>query len=542
MANAALYNLLTLNDKDQEALLINNALLLDNIKLIKQQNIRKIEQEIHIIKRNILKVQNTILTTVDNTIYNNLQKTLNNFTNDLNTKIEQYNDIVQPSFDDISKSHFLFLNNQYKPFVECSMNYLKTSINTKPLFGSTVDIVVPSEGNFLSDMALHIQLSDLKPLDSRDKVRYADFIGHRLIKKIQLVINNNIIDEYTGEFYNVYYNVFLQENKKKSWMSCVGQEMPVEAILIQDPINDNYREKKFIYSGNQTLKYSHDAIDLYIPLIFWFNINKNEAFLNNFPFGRIVLKVEFEDVRNLITCLDVENDIYHERFITPVFNECELYSNHIYINKDIQDLFIAKLGFTLIRTHIQIKKILNKNNDSISLASELKFPIEDVCIYARPEINESGIDSLNLWHKNSVQILRNIKVPVIFNSNNIEQLGINNITYYDETPIFSGFRFSIDDSSLYGGNAPLFYQSYVPLVSGKYISGNNNNIYYLSFNLYPKKFQPSSYINMSRSRNIAFEYSSSLLEAWSPVNLYIHATAINFIVYNNNTAMLNYSK
>jgi hypothetical protein len=531
-----------LNDQDQEALLINNTSLLNNIKIIKQNNIRKFEKEIFAIRKNLLKAQTTLLTTVDNAIYNNIKKNINNLTNTLNNKIAQYNDIIQPSFDDISKSHFLFLNNQYKPFVECSMNYLKSTINTKPLFGTSVDIAVPAEGNFLSDMTLHIQLSDLKPQDSRDKVRYADFLGHRLIKKIQLVINNNIIDEYTGEFYNIYYNVFLPENKKKSWLACIGQETPVEAILIQDPINDNYREKKMIYSGYQTLKYSHDTIDLYIPLVFWFNINKNEAFLNNFPFGRVVIKVEFEEVKNLITCLDVENDIYHERFITPTFNECELYSNHIYINEDIQDLFIARLGFTLIRTHIQIKKILNKNNDDISLASELKYPIEDLCIYARPDINESGIDSLNLWHQNSIKIIRNIKVPVIFNSNNVEQLGINNITYYDETPLFTNFGISIDNTSMHGSNTPLFFQSYMPLVSGKNISSNNNNIYYLSFNLYPKKFQPSSYINMSRSRNIAFEYSSNLLEAWSPVNLYIHATAINFIVYNNNTAMLNFSK
>ena len=339
-----------------------------------------------------------------------------------------------------------------------------------------------------------------------------------------------------------FLSEFLQENKKKSWLACIGQETPIEATLIQDPVNDNYREKKFIYSGNQTLKYSHDTIDLYIPILFWFNINKKEVLLNNFPFGRIIIKVEFEEVNNLITCLDVENDIYHERFVTPLFNECELYSNHIYINQDIQDLFIARLGFTLIRTHIQIKKILNKNNDEIPLASELKYPVEDLCIYARPSINESGIDSLNLWYKNSIQILRNIKVPVIFNANNVEQLGINNITYYDETPLFNSFRFSVDGSSLYGGNTSLFYQSYVPLVSGKNISSNTNNIYYLSFNLYPKKFQPSSYINMSRSRNIAFEYSSDLLEAWNPVNLYIHATAINFLVYNNTTAMLNFSK
>jgi hypothetical protein len=70
--------------------------------------------------------------------------------------------LIQPTFDDMSKSHFLFLNNQYKPFVECSMNYLKTSINTKPLFGSSIEIAVPAEGNFLSDMALTFTIIRIK--------------------------------------------------------------------------------------------------------------------------------------------------------------------------------------------------------------------------------------------------------------------------------------------------------------------------------------------------------------------------------------------
>lgn len=542
MANAALYNLLTFNDTDQEALLINNTSLLNNIKIIKQKNIRQIEQDIYNIKKNILNMQNTLSKTLDNTIYDNIKLSINNLTNNLNYKLSHYNDIIQPTFEDISKSHFLFLNNQYKPFVECTMSYLKTSINTKPLFGSSIDIIVPPNGNFLSDMALHIQLSELKPLDSLDKVRYADFLGHRLIKKIQLVINNNIIDEYTNEFYNVYYNMFLPENKKKAWLSCIGQDIPIEAILIQDPINNDYRERKMIYTGNQTLKNSHGIIDLFIPLVFWFNINKKEALLNNFPYGSVVLKIEFEDINNIASCLDVANDIYHERFITPVFNECELYSNHIYINDDIQDIFISKLGFTLIRTHIQIKKILNKNTDSISLSSELKYPIEDLCIYARPEINESGIDSLNIWYKNSIQILKNIKVPVIFNVNNVDQLGINSVTYYEEKPLFNDLSFSINNQSIHDTNVPLFFQSYIPLVSGNKITSNNNNFYYFAFNLFPKKKQPSSYINMSKSRDIRFEYSSTLLETQGTANLYIHGSCINFLVYNGTTAMLNFSK
>ena len=264
--------------------------------------------------------------------------------------------------------------------------------------------------------------------------------------------------------------------------------------------------------------------------------------LNNFPFGRVVVRIILEESVNLMTCLDVENDIYHEGYITPIINEFEIYTNHIFVNTEIQDVFIARVGFTLIRTHLQATRILNQDTDEISLSADLKFPIEELIVYARPDSNESGIDSLNLWHKNSIQILRNIPVPVIYNSEGVDKLGINNISYYDTSPLFDSFDISIDNTSTHGTQTPVFYNSYIPLTSGKNIYGNDNDIYYLSYNLYPRKYQPSGYINMTKSRHIYFEYTSSLVNAFAPVNLYIHATTINFLVYNNNSAFLNFNQ
>jgi hypothetical protein len=243
-----------------------------------------------------------------------------------------------------------------------------------------------------------------------------------------------------------------------------------------------------------------------------------------------------------MTCIDVRNDIYHENYNTPIFNECELYTNHIYINEDIQDIFISKLGFSLIRTHKRIEVLLNLNKDNISLSDELKFPVEDISFYARPVINENGLDSLNTWYKNSILNLVNIKTPVIYKLAGVDTLGINNIKFYKEIPIFDSFNLSINGSSIHGTDVPLFYQSYLPYTSGKKITTKNNNIYFISYNLFPKQFQPNGYVNMTKSRDIYFNYSSKLIENNSPVKLYLHATCINFLVYNNITAMLNFSK
>lgn len=542
MANAAIYNLLSFDDTDQDKYLIDNSTLLDNLNKIKQTNINKLNADLYLLRREYLQLSNDLIKIVDSNEFNVQKERLNWLENIIKDKTNNYNDFIKPTLEDIQKSHFLFMNNQYKPFVESSHGYSKVTVNTKPLFGGEILFTVPADGNFISDMVLHIQLSELTPKNINDKVRYADYLGHRIIKNVQFIINNNIIDEYSGEYYNVHFNNIVPENKKKAWLSCIGQETPIYATLIQDPINSDYKESKIIYNGNQTIKSKHGIVELFIPLLFWFNIHQKSCLLNNYPQGKVQIKVNFEESTNLMTCIDVVNDIYHENYNTPVFNECELYTNNIYINDDIVDIFISKLGFSLIRTHKKIEVLLNLNKDNISLSNELKFPVEDISFYVRPIENENGIDSLDTWHKNAALNLVNIKTPVIYKLSGVDTLGINNIKFYEEIPLLESFNLSINGGSTHGTDCPLFYQAYLPYTAGKNITSNNSHIYFVSYNLFPKQFQPSGYVNMTKSRDIYFNYSSKLIENYTPVKLYLHATAINFLVYNNQTGMLNFSK
>ncbi len=544
MSNAAVYNLLTYDDTNQDKLLFNNAGLLENIKNIKNDNKLLLDKEILDIKDKILKTRSILFKTYDTKEYNSIKKILDTLTESLNTKKSKYNDMIKPSFQDIEKSHFIFLNNHYKPFIETAFYYSKVSVNAKPKFGDDVTFTVPASGNFINDMAIHIRISRLAATDAEDKVRYVNLLGHKIIKKVQFIINNNVIDEYSGEFYNAYYHTCVPESKKRAWLNCMGHEAPIEGILIQDPVYSDYKETRNMYNGFQTIKSYHDPIDLFIPLLFWFNLDKKSALLNNYDQGKVVIKIKLDTEDQLISCIDVKNDIYHERYNSPTIEECELYTNHIFINEDIQDIFISKLGFSLIRTHIYMESILDKNSDTIPLSSSLKFPIEDITFYARPTENMNGIDSLNTWNRNCIMNIINIQTPVIYkrvDNGNID-LGINNIKFYEEYPIFNNVDITINELSTYGADVSLFYQSYIPYISGKNITSNDNNIYYMPFNLYPKEYQPSSYVNMSKSRNIQFIYSSDYIEDHKPVVLYIHATAINFLMYDNKSAILNFSK
>lgn len=540
MTTPGIFNLLITDDTEQDSYLIAQKHLSDRLKIIKKDNETKYNNIIKNKEAEIKQLTSAIIKTINSQNRQKLKTELKTLQNELESYKNNKSDLIKPIINDINETHFLFINNQYKPFVEFGFNYIKTTVNSQPNYGNEIEFNIQDNGNFISDMLIYIRLEELKAYDEHDKVRYADFVGHKILKKCQFIISNNVIDEYDRELYNIYYNLHTPEAKKISWLKCMGQEIPFIGTLISDPIMDEHKELRYISNGFQTLKKNHPKLELFIPLLFWFNRDPRLAFPNHLkPYGQIKVRIELENSEKLMNSIDVVNDEYNQNFTIPKIESCALYTKHFYINADIQDIFISKLGFNLIRIHKKVEKILLNNEDRISI-QELKFPIESLYVFFRPVINETGIDNFHTWNLNSVANLTFIKTPVIYNVGGIDTLGINNIKYYNEIPIVNNFAFDGNDSAVYGTQSTLFYDGYLPYISGNKIMSNNNNIYYLPFNINSQDHQPSGYVNLSKIRELYIEYSSNVIEQYKPVKMYVYARALNFILISNNSATLKY--
>jgi len=540
MANPAIFNLLITDDTEQDSYLIAQSILAKRLKNIKTNKLKNIVERINTINNNISNQTEILLNTNDYEYKKMIENDIINLKKELRYYESNKTDLIKPSVDDINKTHFLFINNQYKPFVEFGFNYIKSTVNSQPAYGNDIEFNVQDNGDFISDMLVYIRLDKLTAYDSNDRVRYADFIGHKILKSCRFVISNNVLDEYDRELYNIYYNLHTPEAKKQSWLKCMGQEIPYTGTLISDPINDNHKEIKYICDGYQTLKKEHPKLELFIPLLFWFNRDIRLAFPNHIkPMGQIKVQIKLEEADNLMNSIDVINDEYNQHYNIPHIESCTLYTKHIYTNPEIQDIFISKLGFNLVRVYKKVEKILTSQNDRVSI-QELKFPTESLYVFFRPEINESGIDNFQTWHLNSILDLKFIKTPVIYKLGGVDTLGINNIKYYTQNPVIDSLRFETNNSSTYSTQPANFYNSYLPYISGPNVMSNHNNIYYLPFTFQPQDNQPCGYLNLSKTREIYLEYSSTTINSNNPVKLYIYATALNFLLVTPNAATLKY--
>ena len=125
-------------------------------------------------------------------------------------------------------------------------------------------------------------------------VRYAEYPGQRLFRKVKFSVNNNPLDEYSSESYLFHQKFRVAPNKAVGWARLVGQEVPVEAVsglsaiagasswssrvnnlldvngaaAIGAPVSAAVTARKMlrVLNGPQTPKLVQPALDLWVPL------------------------------------------------------------------------------------------------------------------------------------------------------------------------------------------------------------------------------------------------------------------------------------
>lgn len=271
-------------------------------------------------------------------------------------------------------------------------------------------------------MALNVRFNQLtyapgNAAPNQDVFRYCDFPGERLVQRAKFEVNGNPLDEYTTEAYQYYRQNKVQPNKQDGYYRLVGQELPHEAHLEQQTlIQPNTRVAVDLYDGYQTPKGEHAALDVMVPLLFWFNQDVRLSIPSvAIPYGQRYIKVTLANSTDLVELVappganNTDNGVLGNLTIA----ECTLFINNIFVNPEVHDIFIRRIGFTMIRVHKFHTQRLNNATDDI-LLQQLKWPIEYLTVGFRPlenidtttNVNNhqlysrlGGIGTLQNWHR-----------------------------------------------------------------------------------------------------------------------------------------------
>ena len=368
------------------------------------------------------------------------------------------------------------------------------------------------------------------------------------------------------------------------------------------PQYDVSREYKQYLSGPQTPKPQQPRLEIWNKLRFWFNDDVRLSIPSvSIPFGQRFITIEMRPLNQLVfefpavyletiyesstagasaaTGIYAEGatDAYclRQKTYSPVTTlggisaspnvAIELYINNIFVNPEIHDIYIKRIGFSLIRVYREQNTRVSSSNGEV-LLSQLKWPIEYMFIGARPVWNNTAANP-NIW-RDWHRLTYNIN-SVIYDSCPAEQPlvspsgGITNAAptsngqalfgskiydvvpdqYYLPVPTIDSMSLTSHGINIYDYFADQFFGAYLPFHYGgtSLVTPDDVGALFINMALFPRSYQPSGHLNISRARETYFKWTSSYIDSKSPSELLIVAVAINFLLITDGSAVLRYS-
>jgi hypothetical protein len=550
-----------------------------------------------------------------------------------------------PTLLDIEKTHILFTNAHFKPFAAIGFEYNKVKATSgNPSLGSTIQFSIPQFGDFFHDICCHVVLhqpvltSTATNTSDTPAMRWCDFPGERLLKKVQQEVNGNPLDEYTHHATNMHREYRVSPNVKLGWDRCVGQEEPEQGFVTQPNWANSglapqaHRVAAQVHTGNQTPTAQKTvgatgALEMFIPLLFWYNKDVRLAVPSvAIPYGQRFINIDLASLEELC-------NVYPRGAGTAAvplgsvaksdaLQTIELYINNIFVNPEVHNIYIKRIGFSLIRVHRQQLYSANSSDHNL-LLQQLKWPIEYLYVgmkvraYHNTSSSEDLVNGLNKWHTFSQQVetpyvdtgrqgaKETLLVTLTTGTVGVAATGVLTGTgVLQQTLVVgdvvrvAGVNYSVsvgaaaaadvtdvtvqpapavavtatvDNAKVTRGGAeyetlkctktldkvsitahgiPIyndFESGFFNAYTTYHYGGPNINtpkdcgLCFVPFCLYPGTYQPSGHINVSRAREFYIQYTSSVIDATTLGTLVVIASAINFLLISDGSAVLRYS-
>lgn len=548
-----------------------------------------------------------------------------------------------PTLLDIERTHVLFTNAHFKPFAAMGFEYNKVKPTGPVTLGQDLQFSIPQFGDFFHDVCAHITLtqptltSTATANSNAPAMRWCNFPGERLLKRVMQEVNGNPLDEYNLYVNNIQREFRVSTDKLRGYYQAIGQELPANGYIRQpDWVGSGVaaptsRIGAQVYTGNQTpTSQKVGSLELFVPLLFWYNRDVRLAVPSvAIPYGQRYINFTLATQDELVGLYPRGTGSYSvpNGSLSSVTVTMELYINNIFVNPEVHKIYIKRVGFSLIRVH-RIQLYTATSNTYELLLNQLKWPIEFLVVGMKVKNYVLGADSatkwqyLDKWDKWSTvtdttylttgqNVMREstyisdltttvgvavttgvgtgtgilavalaagdmVRIGGSFFTVIVGALALAAITTVTFAPspavaitaaaasltwtakvLYQGLEVTapvavsnIDSIIIKAHGIPIyndfpraFFNDYLPLQYGgpNIRTPDDDGLLFVPFCLYPGTYQPSGHINVSRAREFYLTYVSSTIDGTTNGLLVIIASAINFLLISDGSAVLRYS-
>lgn len=382
-------------------------------------------------------------------------------------------------------------------------------------FGQKVYCLVDRIGDLINAMFLRVQLPDISQYnytdDAGNLVEYywVNSIGHAILKIIDIEIGGVVIDRQYGLWMEIWGELTTPAGKKAGYNSMIGKS--------DHPVN--------LDNGG--------ALDLYVPIYFWF--------CRNVGLSLPLIAIQSQEVRINVTFRQYQELIISTTGVPIITN-----NNPVEITQtwfDIDYIFLED----------DERKVFAKNNH--------QYLIEQLQVYATsltsnglrqdptdpnkmtriPDLNQNILLDFNHPVKELYWVIQNSTVLSVYPYGGNEWYNFSTQSYKNgkvngTDPMIRG-KLIFEGQELFNTKDAKFFRTVVPYQ--RHTNVPNNFIYVYSFSLNPEEFQPSGACNFSRidSQMLYLEISDQLID---PI-ITIFASNYNILNIAGGMAGLEYS-
>lgn len=265
----------------------------------------------------------------------------------------------------------------FKPTVQMASYIERLEMTGVANFGGVSELIIPPQGDFLSDLTICMALPKLIPTDGY----YADWtsaIAHVLPRKVTLYLGNLEFDALEGDWLELLDEIDVTDRQWSGNCAQVGRfESPL--LVTSQSADDPVQRGEMTYYSRLRFGFT-DALNLSVPII-------------SLPFTQIRLKIEWQSFDQCITYDGDTPPLFQpitHAWVNAMFTKLDTtYSLPIYNYRD------ANLAY-LYRTMHCIEKMLpaGATNTQIPL-SEIKLPVAGLVFVIRTLEAEENNDWFN---------------------------------------------------------------------------------------------------------------------------------------------------
>ena len=277
-----------------------------------------------------------------------------------------------------------FFKAVYRRHTNFSIESIKQLFNGNADFGEEVNITLQRNADLVHKMYLQIKLPsiDISAGNSDSTTTYSAFrwlnwIGHVLIKDIEISIGGQKIDKHYGEWFHIWNELSQSPGNAGGYAEMVG----------------NVPKLTQIYSSSNKTANATPEYMLYVPLQFWFCRNPGMAIpLIALQYSDIVVTINFRELNECIWANKQIPPTYNSSSGKDVLstmptlkgNGTNLYVDYIYLDTD------ERRRFSQVPHEYLIEQLQFNGNDTITSTGEqnikLNFthPIKEIIWVVQP--------------------------------------------------------------------------------------------------------------------------------------------------------------